>query len=41
MEAKRDRVAQWRRDVFESLSESERGQAARLLSRLAAAVEHL
>jgi len=41
VEAKRDRVAQWRRDVFESLSESERRQAARLLSRLAAAVEQL
>ncbi len=39
--AKRERVAQWRRDVFESLTPSERGHAARLLSQLAAAVERL
>jgi DNA-binding MarR family transcriptional regulator len=38
---KRDRVAQWRRDVFESLTPGERGQAARLLSQLAAAVERM
>ncbi len=41
VQAKRERVAQWRRDVFESLTPSERGQAARLLSQLAAAVEQL
>ncbi len=41
VEAKRERVAQWRRDVFESLTPSERGQAARLLNQLAAAVEQL
>ena len=41
VQAKRERVAQWRREVFESLSESERSQAARLLSHLAAAVDQL
>ena len=41
LEAKRERVAQWRRDLFESLTPGERRQAARLLNRLAAAVDEL
>lgn len=41
VQAKRVRVAQWRRDLFESLLPGEREQAARLLSRLAAAVDDL
>ena len=41
VEAKRERVAQWRRDLFESLMPSERRQAARLLDQLAAAVDDL
>jgi len=41
VEAKRERVAQWRRDLFDSLLPSEREQAARLLDRLAAAVDDL
>lgn len=40
-EAKRTRVSQWRRDLFATLSPSEREQAARLLVRLAAAVDAL
>jgi MarR family transcriptional regulator, organic hydroperoxide resistance regulator len=40
-EAKRTRVAQWRRDLFASLTPNERDQAARLLDRLAAAVDAL
>ncbi len=41
VEAKRERVARWRRDLFESLMPSERRQAARLLDQLAAAVDDL
>ncbi len=41
VEAKRERVAQWRSDLFASLTPSERRQAARLLDRLAAAVDEL
>jgi DNA-binding MarR family transcriptional regulator len=41
LEAKRERVATWRRDLFDSLMPSERRQAARLLSQLAAAVDDL
>lgn len=39
--AKREHVAQWRRDLFDSLLPGEREQAARLLTRLAAAVDDL
>ena len=41
VEAKRERVAKWRRDLFDSLMPSERKQAARLLDQLAAAVDDL
>ncbi len=41
VEAKRERVAQWRRDLFASLMPGERQQAARLLNHLAAAVDDL
>jgi DNA-binding MarR family transcriptional regulator len=41
LEAKREHVSQWRREVVASLSPGERAQAARLLNRLAAAVEEL
>ena len=41
VEAKRERVATWRRDLFDSLMPSERRQAARLLDQLAAAVDDL
>lgn len=41
VEAKRDRIAQRRRQVFESLSPAERKQAARVLARLASAMEEL
>jgi MarR family transcriptional regulator, organic hydroperoxide resistance regulator len=41
VEAKRERVATWRRELFESLMPSERKQAARLLDQLAAAVDDL
>lgn len=39
--AKRARIAARRREIFESLSAAERKQAARVLARLAAAVEDL
>jgi DNA-binding MarR family transcriptional regulator len=41
VQAKRRRIAEWRRNLFESLEPGERRQAARLLSRLAAAVDDL
>lgn len=41
LEAKRERVALWRRELFASLPPGERKWAARLLSRLAAAVDEL
>ena len=41
VQAKRTRVAEWRRNLFGSLEPREREQAARLLSRLAAAVDDL
>ena len=41
VQAKRARIAARRREIFESLSAAERKQAARVLARLAAAVEDL
>src|SRR5665648_889567 len=41
VKAKRARIAARRREIFESLSAAERKQAARVLARLAAAVEDL
>ena len=41
VEAKRARIAARRREVFESLSPAERKQAARVLARLASAMEEL
>ncbi len=41
VEAKRGRIAQRRRQVFESLTPAERKQAARVLARLASAMDEL
>jgi DNA-binding MarR family transcriptional regulator len=41
VERKRERIGRRRRELFEALSPSERREAARLLSSLAAAMEEL